>query len=169
MLIWVSSTHFFYHRACLSLDSVCLSLAFPSLNCLKIVIWWASISHRWMDFSLKILRIREIAQLSTRAHHREGNSPRWAETSQYYNHDLTIGVQKACEVCGSQSIATENSASYEMWCYLTVQVVALHFQRSYCLNLQCLKHQKVKAFVSLCALYVPKTNSGKGTFHNNVT
>lgn len=70
---------FSHHRACLSQDSVYLSLAFPSLNCLRIVTWWASISHRWMDFCLKIPRIREIARLSTRAHHREGNSPRWAK------------------------------------------------------------------------------------------
>ena len=160
---------FFHHRACLSLDSVCLSLAYPSLNCLRIVIWWASISHRWMDFCLRILRIREIARLSTRAHHREGNSPRWAETSRYHNHDLTIGVQRACEVWGSHSIVVENSASYEMWCHLTGQVVAMYFEGSYCLNLQGLKDQKIKAFVSLSVcLIFSKINSGKGTFHNNV-
>jgi hypothetical protein len=137
---------FYHHRACLSLDSVYLSLAFPSLNFLRIVIWWESISHRWMDFCLKILRIREIARLSTRAHHREGNSPRWAEISLYYNHDLTIGVQRACEVRGSHSSGAENTKSYEMWCCPTGQVVALHFEGSYCLNLRGQKDKKMKAF-----------------------
>jgi hypothetical protein len=91
---------FYHHRVCLSLDSVYLSLAFPSLNFLRIVIWWESISHRWMDFCLKILRIREIARLSTQGRHREGSSPRWAEIYLYYNHDLAMGVQRACEVWG---------------------------------------------------------------------
>ena len=159
---------FFCPRACLSLDSVCLSLAFPSLNCLKIVTWWASIIRRWMDFCLKILHIREIARLSTRAHHREGSSPRWAETPHYYNRDLTRfpkslwGLRFSQHCCWKFSILWDVMLSH--WAGS-----CLAFWRSYCLNRQCLKDQKMTAFVSLSVSYVSKTNSSKGTFRNDVT
>ena len=122
---------FSHYRACLSLDSVYLNLAFPSLNCLRIVIWWVSISRRWTDSCLKILRIREIARLSTRAHHREDSSPRWADLSWYYSQDLTTGIQRARKVWGSDSSVAEDSASSEIWYCFIGQVVPLHFEGSY--------------------------------------
>jgi hypothetical protein len=58
-------------------------------------------------------------------------------------------------------------ASYEMWFCLAVQVVAMHFEGSYCLNLQDLKDKRWRLFF-LSLSHVSKTNSGKDTFHNNV-